>query len=675
MFQNYMSLNSPESGVRSSRLAIIDELAGRLLFDDPRVFDRLGVNKILQELVENCSVAFQTDPNLVAAKQEIEAIVASATSKPIEILEAEDDVHDSYGTKRVNNKERKMYGPMTTIFQHVENFTPNTRPSNSFQSTDSAVLKHDQSTWGFPKGSPDFSMVKLPSLLPGTTSQRTPVLWRQTRAFCEVKPTTEQGPISSDPKFVKAIVCQAADHARLLLSGQPFQLFTFGLLIFGSRFCVAVFDRDGVQFSPVHDVWEDISVLIRVIRSLTCHLSDVEFGQDPTVATLSNREHLIWIKQAKELGHLALADFPTFVIAMGGSSNRSWKTIGIPIWTSVSLLGRGTSIWLVREDDTGPILVLKNTWRRDSRNSESLIYRSVIGQHPALAKFREGQDVKFPGEERYITVHNMRGPSDDPGDGGDVGLHRLLLENRGRPIWECDSEKELLQGIRAALTAHEFLTDQGILHRDISTGNIMLPVQTPPEPGAEGFLMDLEFAHVERNAIKNVSPKCMPGGGMTSPAVSTKIYFGPDVLRGAAMTGTAQFMAVELLEAIMNRVSIKHETRHDIESFIYVLAYAVIKRAVLRSRTLDETTPDRLHTFFYSNFGRMTLDDISTSRRGRTPLLFGGRFPDLVSEPLAKLMSNLDVWLLRTNPMLANPEPFTYTYFLSELDAAIAQLT
>jgi len=134
-------------------------------------------------------------------------------------------------------------------------------------------------------------------------------------------------------------------------------------------------------------------------------------------------------------------------------------------------------------------------------------------------------------------------------------------------------------------------------------------------------------------------------------------------------------MAVEILEAIMKRVPIKHETRHDIESFIYVLAYGVVRRAVLRSRTLDKTTRERLHAFFYTNFGRMKLDDISNSRRGRTPVFFGDRFPDLVSEPMAKLMSNLEVWLLQTNPKLEKPKPFTYTYFLSELDAAIAQLT
>jgi hypothetical protein len=59
----------------------------------------------------------------------------------------------------------------------------------------------------------------------------------------------------------------------------------------------------------------------------------------------------------------------------------------------------------------------------------------------------------FPKELRYITTRNLRGPSpDDNIEGEDVFLHRLLFESRGRPLWEYDSEQELLQGIRAALS-------------------------------------------------------------------------------------------------------------------------------------------------------------------------------------------------------------------------------
>ena len=80
-------------------------------------------------------------------------------------------------------------------------------------------------------------------------------------------------------------------------------------------------------------------------------------------------------------------------------------------------------------------------------------------------------------------------------------------------------------------SAHEFLCDQGVLHRDISAGNIMLPAATPPEAGAEGFLMDLEFAHIKRSSLDTtrtlaVLPVPAHGGGI----------FGPDVMRGAVMT-------------------------------------------------------------------------------------------------------------------------------------------
>jgi hypothetical protein len=91
--------------------------------------------------------------------------------------------------------------------------------------------------------------------------------------------------------------------------------------------------------------------------------------------------------------------------------------------------------------------------------------------------------------------------------------------------------------------AHEFLCNQGILHRDISAGNIMLPAETPPEVGAEGFLMDLEFARVKRSSLDTTSTITVPpvrklGGGMTAPAVRSHTIFGTDVMRGAVMTAS-----------------------------------------------------------------------------------------------------------------------------------------
>jgi hypothetical protein len=46
-------------------------------------------------------------------------------------------------------------------------------------------------------------------------------------------------------------------------------------------------------------MWKDIEIFIRIIRSLTCHLSSLELGQDPTVTTLPDRQHTVWRKRQK----------------------------------------------------------------------------------------------------------------------------------------------------------------------------------------------------------------------------------------------------------------------------------------------------------------------------------------------------------------------------------------
>jgi hypothetical protein len=43
-------------------------------------------------------------------------------------------------------------------------------------------------------------------------------------------------------------------------------------------------------------------------------------------------------------------------------------------------------------------------------------------------------------------------------------------------------------------------------------------------------------------------------------------------------------MAADILQAIITKIPIEHEPKHDIESFIYVLAYSVTRRAVLELR-------------------------------------------------------------------------------------------
>ena len=89
-------------------------------------------------------------------------------------------------------------------------------------------------------------------------------------------------------------------------------------------------------------------------------------------------------------------------------------------------------------------------------------------------------------------------------------------------------------------TGHQFLYDQGILHRDISVGNILLSSEKRPKPGHEGFVMDVEYAHIAGSSVSietktDVPPVRGPGGIMTAPTTRSHKRFQP-VKRGAAMT-------------------------------------------------------------------------------------------------------------------------------------------
>ena len=230
-------------------------------------------------------------------------------------------------------------------------------------------------------------------------------------------------------------------------------------MIFGDQFCVGIYDRAGAQFSSYQNLWDNalspsggklVSLdFIRVVRSLTCDMSLVELGQDPTVKRLSGKELLKW-QEIIHPGHSNEKSMPIFRVGMGKGPH-CWYTIGPPLWSSVSLLGRGTVVWKVIDSLTRKIFVLKNTWHHGERQSEADIYRAIKGSHPGLAELESGADVVFPdAPERTITVANTRDPNASSEESSPV-LHRLVLKTVGRPLWEAKTELELLQGICAAL--------------------------------------------------------------------------------------------------------------------------------------------------------------------------------------------------------------------------------
>ncbi|KAF8804950.1 hypothetical protein BYT27DRAFT_7169707 [Phlegmacium glaucopus] len=683
--------NLAESNVYSSRNAIKDDLENKIAYNDATVFKRLRVDQVDDNFVSTCAASIQA--NYTEDISILKELVKQASQKTHDDLEAEevwDKANDKNKEQSGNHgsvEEKKMYAPLVRLFSYIANFGHAATP-REFQKTNSILKADVPHTFGFPSCSPDITV--SPHGVEASKSK----LWRHRDAFGEVKPTKNQGPYSGMSDTIPAIVTQSADYARLFMSARPFMLFCVGILIFGTEFCVAIFDRGGVTLSPAYDMFEDMETFIRVVRSIACNLSIVELGFDPTVCVLTDKATQRLTGNSK---------YPSAVISSCGSDPREWCTIGPPIWTSLSLLGRGTNVWRVHayalSVNQDPILhgdemIMKTAWRSSARTSESDIY-SVVENHPkGLAKFICGGDVRYA--RNPITVKNMRSQAvhDLDVDPPNAVLHRLILGTVGRPLWEYTSESDLLSGFRDAILAHKSLCDQGILHRDISAGNVMLIEAQNTE--LRGFITDLEFARIEGSTLRErtVEGPAIPqkkyadqGGSYTTTesAIRTHTTFQSTVTikKGAGMTGTAQFMSWRILSQSFFRAPIRvvHEASDDIESFIWVLSYSVMRnlyRQASDHSASKEVKDEResLRDTFNLAFGQTTPKAIAAQRQSKSDCLnFPGYFDveniitSFMSDALKSLFGDLKKLV-----HLIDSRPLTHDALLTVVNKAIDSL-
>ncbi|KAI0641630.1 hypothetical protein C8Q79DRAFT_282695 [Trametes meyenii] len=347
-------------------------------------------------------------------------------------------------------------------------------------------------------------------------------------------------------------------------------------------------------------MWRDFETFIRVVRSMTRHLSDIDMGHDPSVTLAPTT---LWNS----------GNEPSWIINCVGSDTRRWCTVGAPIWSSLSLFGRGTFVWYIREVSAvydelrGPVMILKSAWRESGRDAESHIYEAVKGSHPGLAKYVIGADVvTSPGGTEKITTHYLRQRSPAPDETTKV-LHRIVLGSTGRPIWKYDTEEQLIDGLISAIEAHKFLWDQKVLHRDISAGNVLLS-DYPEEVGAAGFITDLDLARtepdVELNSTETVHATSEYGRypqRLQGPMTRIRIRFGTQ--HGDVITGTLQFMSRRLLHSMRTKdTSVVPTAADDVESFFWVLVYAVFRK-LLAAPTANKEEEEEVLTHFRSTFG------------------------------------------------------------------------
>ena len=129
-----------------------------------------------------------------------------------------------------------------------------------------------------------------------------------------------------------------------------------------------------------------------------------------------------------------------------------------------------------------------------------------------------------------------------------------------------------------------------------------------------------------------------------------------------------------------------HEATHDVESFVWVLSYCVMRNLCHRAsrRTAPKEVRDQCHAFrilFYQAFGQTTALSIAAERQSRSIALTFPRMTrrvgeitkSFVSDALVALFQDLQDLISRA-AIIFNPTPLTHDSLLAVVNQRLASL-
>ncbi|KIO16439.1 hypothetical protein M407DRAFT_188937 [Tulasnella calospora MUT 4182] len=144
-------------------------------------------------------------------------------------------------------------------------------------------------------------------------------------------------------------------------------------------------------------------------------------------------------------------------------------------------------------------------------------------------------------------------------------LLRFVFKGKGRSLNQAENSAELLQAAVQWIDGLIDLDEKGIIHRDISYGNLLLPSESG---GAK--IIDLGLSHL-KNAAKSIKEFASDDDENYDEAISGCPHAHHHI------TGTLPFVAHDLLYALWRAQSCEHTLYHDVESIFWVLLYVCLK--------------------------------------------------------------------------------------------------
>ncbi|SZF02193.1 unnamed protein product [Blumeria hordei] len=352
----------------------------------------------------------------------------------------------------------------------------------------------------------------------------------------------------ADKNARKAKFTQLSRYVREIFFAQPLRRFVHCFFFLKTKFELWIFDRTGAYSSGVKGIISEKELFVRAISSYLL-MSDLELGLDLSTSQVGEN----------------------IVVTIKGSNDDPTMQLKIdpkPIFRPQGLITRGTICF----ETVDKLSVVKYAWTSVKGYTEvdflkvALPVRGVVNyltsdevyrtsEHLGNLDFSDADAWDLKTETLVISrgTHLMQ-PTMSPWD-RDRKLIRIAITPRGQPLKTSKTILDFVVGIRDAILGHRRLYHRGILHGDISGGNIILTSPTADDE-SKGMLIDLDY----------------------SVGLIESLKTDDDLF----LKGTMKFMAMERLEKFVGEEpTIPRTVRHDLESFFYVFLVGCVEYEVV----------------------------------------------------------------------------------------------